>query len=85
MSFATRTTTDAPTRHTVASEHSAVPQLLQALNDPSAKVRKDVVNVPGEMGNPKVVDRIAGLQADPDFGVRWAVEGALAKIKATKH
>jgi HEAT repeat protein len=62
-----------------------MPQLLQALNDSSARVRKEVVNVLGEMGNPEVADRIAGLQADPDLGVRWAVEGALAKLKATKQ
>jgi HEAT repeat protein len=62
-----------------------VPQLLQALNDSSATVRKEVVNLLGEMGNPEIADRIAGLQADPDFGVRRAVEGALAKLKATKH
>jgi HEAT repeat protein len=59
-----------------------VPQLLQALNDSSAKVRKEVVNVLGELGNSEVADRIAGLQADPDFGVRRAVTGALAKLKA---
>lgn len=63
----------------------AVPQLLQALNDSAANVRKEVVNVLAEMGNPEVADRIAGLQTDPDFGVRRAVEGALAKLKATKH
>src|ERR1041384_613385 len=38
----------------------SVPQLLQALNDSSAKVRKAVVEVLGEMGNPEVADRIAG-------------------------
>lgn len=59
----------------------AVPQLLQALNDSSAKVREAVVRVLGEMGNPEVADRIAALQADPDFGVRWEVERALAKLK----
>jgi HEAT repeat protein len=62
-----------------------VPQLLQALNDSSANVRKEVVNVLGDMGNPEVADRIAGLQEDPDFGVRRAVEGALARLKAPKH
>ena len=59
----------------------SVPQLLQALNDSSAKVRKAVVEVLGEMGNPEVADRIAGLQADPDPAVRWAVERALAALK----
>jgi HEAT repeat protein len=59
-----------------------VPQLLQALNDPSAKVRETVVEVLGEVGGPEMADRIAGLQADPDFGVRWEVKGALAKLKA---
>lgn len=58
-----------------------VPQLLQALNDSSAKVRMAVVEVLGEMGNPEVADRIAGLQADPDPAVRWAVERALATLK----
>jgi len=55
-----------------------------AVNDSSAKMCKAVVNVLGEMGNPEVVDRIAGLQTDPDFGVRRAVEAALTKLKATK-
>lgn len=59
----------------------AVPQLLQALNDPSANVRQAVVRVLADMGNPEVADRIAALQADPDFGVRWEVERALAKLK----
>jgi HEAT repeat protein len=59
----------------------AVPQLLQALNDSSAKVREAVVRVLGETGNPEVADRIAALHADPDFGVRWEVERALAKLK----
>jgi HEAT repeat protein len=60
-----------------------VPQLLQALNDPAAKVRDAVVRVVlGDMGNPEVADRIAALKADPDFGVRWEVESALAKLKA---
>jgi len=58
-----------------------VPQLLEALNDPSAKVRDSVVRVLGDMGNPEVADRIAALKADPDFGVRWEVERALAKLK----
>lgn len=62
-----------------------VPQLLQALNDSSAKVREAVVEVLGEMGNPEVADRITGLQADPDPAVRRAVAGALATLKATKH
>ena len=61
-----------------------VPQLLQALNDPSANVRRAVVDVLGKMGNPDVADRIAILQADPDPLVRFAVESALAKLKATK-
>lgn len=58
-----------------------VPQLLQALNDSSSKVRKAVVEVLGEMGNSDVADRIAGLQSDPDPDVRWAVERALAALK----
>ena len=58
-----------------------VPQLLQALKDPSPKVRTAVVEVLGKVGNPEVADRIAGLQADPDFGVRWEVERALAELK----
>jgi HEAT repeat protein len=58
-----------------------VPQLLQALNDSSAKVRRAAVEVLGEIGNPEVADRIVGLQDDPDFGVRRAVAGALAKLK----
>jgi HEAT repeat protein len=58
-----------------------VPQLLQALNDSSAKVRAAVVAVLGEIGSPEVAERIAGLQADPDFGVRREVESALAKLK----
>jgi HEAT repeat protein len=62
-----------------------VPQLLQALNDSSAKVREAVVEVLGRMGNPEVADRITGLQADPDPAVRRAVAGALATLKATKH
>lgn len=62
-----------------------VPQLLHALNDSSAKVREAVVRVLGEMGSPEVADRIAALQADPDFGVRWEVERALAKLKSTKQ
>ena len=60
-------------------------QLLQALNDPSAKVRRAVVEVLGEMGSSEVADRIIGLQADPDPAVRRAVAGALATLKATKH
>jgi HEAT repeat protein len=63
----------------------SVPELLQALSDPSANVRRAVVDVLGEMGNPEVADRITGLQADPDPAVRTAVAGALAKLKATKH
>jgi len=59
----------------------AVPQLLEALNDPSAKVREAVVEILGDMGNPEVADRIAVLKADPDFGVRWRVESVLAKLK----
>ena len=59
-----------------------VPQLLETLNDPSAKVRDAVVRVLGDMGNPEVADRIAVLKADPDFGVRWEVERALATLKA---
>jgi hypothetical protein len=62
-----------------------VPRLLQALNDSSAKVRWAVVEVLGEMGSPELADRIVGLQDDPDFGVRRAVAGALAKLKATKQ
>jgi HEAT repeat protein len=58
-----------------------VPQLLQALSDPSAWVRRAVVEVLGEVGNPEVADRIAGLQADPSPVVRLAVEHALAKLK----
>jgi HEAT repeat protein len=63
----------------------AVPQLLEVLNDPSAKVREAVVEVLSDMGNPEIADRIAALKADPDFGVRWEVERALAKLKATKQ
>lgn len=59
-----------------------VPQLLQALNDPSAKVRWMVVEVLGEVGNPEIADRIAGLRADPHPNVQLAVERALAKLKA---
>jgi HEAT repeat protein len=62
-----------------------VPQLLQALNDSSAKVREAVVEVLGKMGNPEVADRITGLQADPDPAVRRAVASALATLNATKH
>ncbi|HEX3757463.1 MAG TPA: HEAT repeat domain-containing protein [Kofleriaceae bacterium] len=62
-----------------------VPQLLQALNDSSAKVREAVVEVLGKMGNPEVADRIAGLQADPDPAVQRAVTSALAALKGTKH
>lgn len=58
-----------------------VPQLLEALHDPSAKVRDSVVRLLGDMGNPQVADRIAGLKDDPDFGVRLEVERALAKLK----
>jgi HEAT repeat protein len=61
----------------------AVPQLLQALNDSSAKVREAVVEVLGKMGNPELADRITGLQADPDPAVRRAVASALATLKAT--
>jgi HEAT repeat protein len=63
----------------------AVPQLLQALNDSSAKVREGVVEVLGKIGNPEVADRISGLQADPDPAVRRAVASALATLKATKQ
>jgi len=63
----------------------AVPQLLQALTDSSAKVRAAVVDVLGRMGNPEVADKISSLQADPDLGVRRAVEGALATLKTAKH
>lgn len=62
-----------------------VPQLLQALNDSSAKVREAVVEVLGKMGNPEVADRITGLQADPDPAVQRAVASALATLKATKQ
>jgi HEAT repeat protein len=62
-----------------------VPQLLQALDDSSAKVRKAVVEVLGSMGNPEVADRITGLQADPDPAVRRAVASALATLNATQH
>ena len=63
-----------------------VPQLLQALNDPSAKVRGAVVEVLGRMGaagwaTPEVADRITSLQADPDPGVQQAVAVALATLK----
>ena len=58
-----------------------VPQLLQALNDPSEWVRRAVVEVLGEVGNPEVADRLAGLQADPSPVVRLAVEHALATLK----
>jgi len=58
-----------------------VPQLLQALNDPSEWVRRAVVEVLGEVGSPEVADRIAGLQADPSPVVRLAVEHALEKLK----
>jgi HEAT repeat protein len=58
-----------------------VPQLLQALKDPSPKVRAAVVEVLGKVGNPEVADQISALQADPDFGVRHEVEGALATLK----
>lgn len=58
-----------------------VPQLLQALKDPSPKVRSAVVEVLGKVGNPEVADQISALQADPDFGVRREVEHALAKLK----
>jgi HEAT repeat protein len=63
----------------------SVPQLLQALNDSSASVRKEVVNVLGEIGSPEVADRIAALRADPDPAVRRAVELALAKLKGAKQ
>lgn len=62
-----------------------LPQLLQALNDPSPRVREAVVEVLGRMGNPEVVDRITSLQADPDPAVRRAVASALATLKATKR
>jgi HEAT repeat protein len=62
-----------------------VPQLLQALNDSSARVREAVVEVLGKIGNPEVADRLTGLQADPDPAVRRAVAGALATLKATKQ
>jgi HEAT repeat protein len=55
------------------------------LNDPSANVRRAVVDVLGKIGNAEVADRITGLQTDPDPAVRKAVEGALATLKATKH
>lgn len=58
-----------------------VPLLLQTLKDPSPKVREAAVEVLGEIGSPDVADRIAVLQADPDFGVRWRVERTLAKLK----
>jgi HEAT repeat protein len=58
-----------------------VPQLIQALNDPSANVREAVVEVLGRMGNPEVADRITRLQADPDPGVRRAVAVTLATLK----
>ena len=60
---------------------SGVPQLLQALNDPSANVRRAVVDVLGKIGNAEVADRITGLHADPDPAVRQAVERALASLK----
>lgn len=62
-----------------------MPQLLQTLNDSSAKVREAVVEVLGRMGTPEVADRITGLQADPDPTVRRAVERVLARLKATKQ
>lgn len=62
-----------------------VPQLLQALNDSSPRVREAVVEVLGRMGNPEVADRISSLQADPEPAVRRAVAGALATLKATKQ
>ena len=51
-----------------------VPQLLQALKDPSPKVRAAVVEVLSKVGNPEVADHISALQADPDFDVRQEVE-----------
>lgn len=64
---------------------SGVPQLIQALSDPSSKVRAAVVDVLGRMGNPQLAGRITGLRADPDSAVRRAVEGALATLDATTH
>jgi HEAT repeat protein len=61
-----------------------VPQLLQALNDSSAKVRAAVVDVLGRMGNPEVADRLTRLKDDPDPAVRRAVEGALATLESAK-
>ena len=62
-----------------------VPQFLQALNDPSARVREAVVELLGKIGNPEVSDRITILQTDPDPAVRRAVAGALATLKAAKQ
>ncbi len=61
-----------------------VPQLLQALSDSSASVRRGVVAVLGRIGPPEVADRIASLQADPDLVVQAAAKEALATLKAPK-
>ena len=71
-------------------ERSAVGRVIVALDGPrryevAPRGNTVVVRVLGDMGNPEVADRIAALQADPDFGVRWEVERVLAQLKGTEQ
>ena len=59
----------------------AIPDLVLALDDPHAEVRKAAVNALGKIHDESVVDKIAQKLADEDFSVQEATIHVLEKFR----
>jgi HEAT repeat protein len=59
----------------------AVDALLEALKTPDVDVRKFIVDILGDMRDPRAVPTLIGLLDDPDENARVAAAEALGKIK----
>lgn len=59
-----------------SGDHSAVPPLVEALNDPGTKVRREVIIALATLGTPEAMDALITASRDPDSELRvLAIDG----------
>ena len=58
----------------------SIPALLDALQSPSAQVRREAVRVLGELRTSEASPTLAEMLMDEDIGVRWAVMESLIRL-----
>jgi HEAT repeat protein len=59
---------------------ASLPSLLTALKDESTDIRLEAVKALGKLRDPTTATTLAGMLADEDTGVRWAVTESLIHL-----